>query len=651
MLPEKNYPIVFRIEFVSPTSSPPGEGIEIVLHPDLQGTADKVQQAAQSKGEGVEETVFIHLDPIRLSINPKDLKADPKILEKILSLFPFKLAPVQQQQAAQAQPKKEEKETAETPVPTAKNNTSAKGEALTSDQKTVAEEIEGISRPQGEQVLDRQAISLNPLIPLKNEKLQNPEVIVPLAPKNLPEEAVKKENPPSQHTPEKKEEHPTQNEVEKRIAKEPQMDEKVKPQPQGIQNIGRPVEKGEIPVMVTPFPVVSEVKTEVQPMKVIPPVEKVAKVEGVQPIIRETPFQIERTVDQNAKGGIVPIHKDERDVVRIPMNPDLPLTRENLFKKQFRGSGQLSESDEGHLLGDLIHMLLCAYICGASTPGEAWSFLDQRATQFKKWLNLKQGIPSYRFMGLFLSRLSTASMDELLQAVTGLGPQLHSLQRIILWETDRGLLVAQSGKEAMKCSPLEMLKLFEVKGSILHLDLPLLDPSMTRNIRQKNGNYLYKIRPTHNPLYETLLSGFNQHPNFREVYEGARSSEMREITVQPLEGIENDEKWVDLQGAVKFNSEIFAQAKHWIESRIYLTNLPLNRTLASTLRSLSLPSWIEWSFDCDFTDWSCNNALHHTEKLKQFAWKLLELKGKNPLELRKKAQRDLQFLAQILRVA
>lgn len=648
MLPENNYPLVLHIEIVG-APPPVKEGPQPSLPPQIQDMADKVEKAVQpSRGEGTSEPqngrVYPNLDPIRLAMHSK---GDQKILERLLNLVPFKIAQLPHVLLVQMQPKKEAKETTEPPVPVSKTTTTAKGEIPTSDQKTVAEEIEGIARPQGEQVLDRKAKGEQPS---KTPNEQDVELL-PLL-KETSQSKDRKEEIPLPNNTGNKERYPFQ-EKEKEGSKHPSpvIPEKTNPaaEKSSIPLSSRPQVINEIPVMVLPFPTLNVPKNEIHPPKGTHPVEKIGKVEPVQPPMREAPFRTDRTADQPP--GTIPIHKDERDIVRIPMTPDMPLTRENLFKKKYRGSSGMQE-DEGQALGDLIHMLLCAFICGAENLGEAWRYLEQRSSHYKKWLNLKRGIPSYRLIAMLMARLTPKAMDTLLQAVTGQGPTFHALQRIRIWETDRGLLAAQSNKEVKKCPHKDVLALFDIKGSIIQLDLPILDSSLTRVIRQRSGNYLYKIKPQHAPLYEQLLAGFKQDPDYRDIQEGARSSELREITVQPSVQIDNKMGWTDLNGAVRFNSEILVEAKHWLESRLYMTNLPLDPNLfAHTLRTVSLPNWIEWSMDCDFTDWSCNHTESHTARLKQLAWHLLELKGKPPLDLRKKAQSDLQLLAQIIRFA
>lgn len=640
MLPDNN-PIL-RVEFPgAPAQLNPAPSVvegesSVVLPPNLKEGAEKVQNAAQGgqliqKGK---EKVMLLLEPIRLALHSKDkegkqsLKEGKVIIEKLLQLAPFKIPQILQQSQSVRTVSKEESSPNETKPPVSKQVTSAKEEALTSDQKKVEEEIEGVARPQE-----------GPRLEHKRERSEIAQ-----------EKSSALQNPPSQ----KKNDEPGK-EVERprEIAKE----EKVKTEPLLKDQNPTPIAKGQTEVStlpslpaaappIFPQPFIMESKAQNLPEQRARQVEEIARVEGVQPIYRDPNARVDRF---DPTFGIVPLAADDRDIVRIPLSPDMPLTRQNLFKKQSRAFIH-SQEDEGHALGDLVYMLVCAFICGANDLGEVWRYLKAREALFQKWLNLKNGIPTYRFLVLFMARLTPQSLEKILCAITGQGEALHALQRIRLWETDRGILLGHSSKEMQKCLPKDVLDLFVIQQSVLQFDLPALNPSLMRTVKQREGHYLHRIKPTDEP-YQQLLTGFKEKSAFRDVREMGRITELREIEVQPLDPVFDLWKgWESLACAVRFNSELLTESKHTLESRIYLTDLNLSgEQFSHTLRTLSVPHWVEWTIDFDLTDWSQNLVPHHCEQLKIAAWQLLERQKKSPLELRKKALSDFQLLAQIIR--
>ena len=658
MLPDNN-PINNRVEF-SPLPQLTGEGggAQPTLPPEIQDVANKVQHAATQPGKegskGVPLTenskgFYPHIDPVRLT-TPRELKeAAKKILEKLIALLPVKL-PATISQAAQAQPTSRES-AVEQPTyqkpPANKLETVAKGEALASNQRQVAEEVEGISRTQEDIRLNRQALPKGKETAKDSARNEQIPSKIPFAVEKSP---LQKENMQSEtgFKPESEQHH---SRAEMRT---PPKDHETK----GAQEKGQlaqlqasqPPQDTFIPIF--PQPYIVPPKSQYLPEETERRVEEVQRVEGVQPVQREASFRFDKN---DPTGGVIPIHSDDRDIVRIPLTPDLPLTRQNLFKKAHRGSSKWEE-EEGYALGDIVHMLLCAFICGAKDTSEAWRYLQGRSAVFQKWLNLKKGIPSYRLIALLLARLTPSALELLLQAVTAQNfPQQH-LQRIHVWETDRGILCAQSERELYKTTPGQVLDLFDIKNSIVQLDLPKLDPALARTIRKKEGHYLHRVRATEEAIHAQLLAGFKKEVDYRDVREMSRSTELREITIQSVEQIADNERWIDLKwsdlkGAVRFNSEILTPSKHWVESRIYLTDLPLDANqFVHTLRTLALPAWVEWLVDCDFTDWSCNNISQHCETLKRFAWQLLEQHSQNPLDVRKRAQTDTPLLAEIIRM-
>lgn len=652
MLPDNN-PIIVRIEFVLPPSIPGGDGTgeAPALPPEIQNVADKVQVAKDAplnEGKGNSRTYPI-LDPIRLTI-PKDVKEGKKIVEKLLELLPVKLHQIVQQMI----PRKNQ-ERIELPVdqsrssPVSKTSAISKGEAPTSDQKNVAEEVEGISRSQTEMRLEsrQRAIPTNSVNEIREvpifkgkEKIAEREFLPRV--EGEPRES-KRDVPLPQEKSTEESKQPLHSSDKGKINRE----DHSKPLYQREQVANAPIfDKWMLHTPPFPQPLVIPPRTENRPDEhPHKHVEAVARIEGIQPVQRDPPFKPDRN---EPNMGVVQVHQDDRDIVRIPLNPDLPLTRQNLFKQAHRGGNRWQE-DEGFAIGDLIHMLLCAFICGAKTPAEAWRYLEQRSSIFQKWLHLKKGIPSYRLFAFLFARLSPSAMEKLLLAVTGQGDRLHHLQRMRIWETDRGILCAQSDKEAIKSAPKEVLSLFDIEGSVVHLDLPKLDPALIGMVRKHQGHYLHRIKEKDQPICQQLLDGFSSRVDLREVREMTGSTELREITLQLAAEIEDSALYRDLCSAVKFNSEMLTPSKHWIESRLYLTDLEYSpEQFSHTLRMLQVPAWVEWMLDLDFTDWSCNHTARHCAYLERFAFSLLEKQGR-PLESRKEALKDVRVLAQIVK--
>ena len=358
--------------------------------------------------------------------------------------------------------------------------------------------------------------------------------------------------------------------------------------------------------------------------------------------------------------------RDDRDIVRVPVLPDPPLSKENLFKDLGKGKNNISIDEEGGRFSDVILMLLCGVLCGARSIGEICRYLEARSDFFKVWLGLKNFMPSYRLCAFLLGRIDPKYFQQLIQMALGLNPlDLNSqLQFVQVWESDRGLILGQSSKDIFPIPIEAIMPCFDLSGSTVNVNHLKLQKDLVNYLVGQGARYFIALKGGHGVSFDKAQEFFESTLKensarfstdlHREVNQEANRSELKEIlATSHLDWFAEGINWKSLNTAIKLTIESMAGNRTETEKRLFLSSAPLDAKMISyELRCLPMiEKRTVWSLDVDLSEWTVNHVRENLEHLRTFSLKLLNnasLDSLTPEARRKKALVNTKYLRQLL---
>ncbi|MCE5319050.1 MAG: ISAs1 family transposase [Parachlamydia sp.] len=429
------------------------------------------------------------------------------------------------------------------------------------------------------------------------------------------------------------------------------------PQPQS-----RPVEASEHTVIPKAAPLLTPCESD-KPVPAVRPmnVEKLVEAQASHGRPRVDAVTPKERSDSVAN-PVVPNRDDQKVEFRLPIITDLPLSREGVLKRMARSNSSQRLEQDGHRLGDVILMMVCAVTCGARSITEIYRVIDARRYFFSAWLGLKQGIPTVRTFEWLLQRLNRERFQDLVdQTLAGRNSFVYQVQ---VWDSDRGVIFGELQALQKNQSPVleEMLEHLSLNQAAVTVDMKELNPAIARYIARQDADYIFAIRGVHAEMYEAIQEYFESQPKdvktFHEAIKDQQRTEQRELTMShDLSWIEAREQWPRLQSAVRLISEMFVDRRRTTEQRYYLSSLGLPPdAMAANIRLLSfVEKRVQWSLDCDFSRnreaIGFGHAQNNLETLIKQSWLLLEqdqsVKGSFEIK-RQQARADNSYLRQLV---
>lgn len=569
-----------------------------------------------------------------------------------LLAHPFRQQPVTQEVSKEEKPQGEEQAQKS---PSSKSQATVKGEAKTIQQAEVAEEIDPVEKTFKAMYPNLKVMMTNvrkegesPLPRISKEEMGTskgfetlPAVSIHLAGSTHPQGAKGEVAPPQNYplspnqTQNLQPGNPQAPFLQKNIQEQPSSGPLQ--QPSGMQ----PAPNRNVPQAINS---VNAILTPGDPAKIVKGHQHIGKVPDVADHKHAHPRRdlipgVDR--NENAAAPLRQRHDDDRTVVRIPILPDLPLSREGVLKDSGgKKEGQLKE-DEGFKLDDLILMMLCAVICNAKNTTEMAAYLEGREHFFKAWLGLKKGLPTQRLLSLLMKSLKPHYLNQLIQLALGKSLDLTALQSVGVWESDRGFVLAELKGDAEKKMhiPLgEVLELFDLNHAVVTIDSSTLNKNISKQIRGAGGEFLLALKGKHGRAYddaqEFFASGFNEKRDeirydvHRDVMEQRKNTMLREIlSVEDVTWFKDLDNWTGLSTSVRLLSETVVENRTLTETRMYLSSMPLDaKAVAKTLRiHTTLENKLAWYLDLDITRGTVDHRQENFDNLRAYGWNLLNL--------------------------
>lgn len=348
-------------------------------------------------------------------------------------------------------------------------------------------------------------------------------------------------------------------------------------------------------------------------------------------------------------------------------------------------------------LDEILLLVLCAVICGAESWGDFVLFGNEKLDFLREYLPYKNRIPSRNtiervfwllnpesFKECFINWVK--SFQESMQEVIAIdGKTLrHSfdnakdkpaIHMISAFATKSRLVLGQqkvNDKSNEITAIPELLRLLDVKGSIITIDAMGCQKKIAEDIINKGADYVLSLKENQGNLYNDVKDffEFEKKENFRNSYfdyyeelnkEHGRIEHRKCWVSDQVDWIDQKDKWKGFNTIGIIESTRTIKDKTAKETRLFIASLPKNAKLfLSVARShWGIENSLHWTLDMTFREdesriregnSSENMAIirHISLNMLQNAKKLEKSKEMSIKRLRKKAGWSNNALAQIL---
>lgn len=367
-------------------------------------------------------------------------------------------------------------------------------------------------------------------------------------------------------------------------------------------------------------------------------------------------------------------------------------TRVSAIKKHFSSlkDPRVRKRTRHHLV-DIIAIALCGVIANCDTWAEIVDFGNTHAAWLKGFLKLPGGIPSQDTFERVFAKIDPATFSSCcvkwLRNVSDLiglghvaidGKTLRGsasatsgpLHLVSAWATEAKLTlgeVAVEGKSnEIKAIP-ELLKLLDLKGTLVTIDAIGCQKAIVKQIIDKSGNYLVAVKGNQEHLLEDIQATMakaldgdvakHEMTTITRTEEGHGRKETRTYTaVTNLEAIRDRKLWAGLTTVCMCWRECTVNGKTTDEVRYFIASGRLGaRKLAKAMRDhWGIEINKHWQLDVSFGEDA--SKLQERSRARNFATMrrlALDVLKRNPVKKsirakRKLAAQDTAFLTEIV---
>ena len=295
-----------------------------------------------------------------------------------------------------------------------------------------------------------------------------------------------------------------------------------------------------------------------------------------------------------------------------------------------------------HRLRDIIILAICGVICGAEGWVDIEEFGKAKATFFRHWLDLPNGIPSHDTFGRVFALIDPKQFEaSFVQWVQGISKTVKgvvaidgktlrrshdrtagkkALHLVSAWAVENRVVLAQVATEEksneITAIPL-LLQQLALTGCIVTIDAMGTQSNIAEQIIEQEGDYALALKDNHGNLYEEVKATFAlaeqeafahlQAEADRRVEKGHGRLEIREYwtirDTEILDYLDPHQKWKGLQaiGMVRAERRIAQEISR--ETRYFLLSFPAVQTFAHAVRShWGIENSLHWVLDVAFRE-------------------------------------------------
>lgn len=334
-----------------------------------------------------------------------------------------------------------------------------------------------------------------------------------------------------------------------------------------------------------------------------------------------------------------------------------------------------------HNLEDILMIALLASICNNDTFYEMELFGKHHEKEFKKFLELPNGIPSHDTFGEVFSKLDPNNLKKILdiwlkllkdklnansiiaidgKTVRGSRKANKKPKHIISafateYKVVLGQLSVEEKTNEITAIP-ELLDLLSVKGSIITIDAIGTQKEIVNKISEKKGYYLLALKKNHKTFYEDVQLYFEDKEIIKKadyyetIEKGHGRIESRKcFLIKEVDWLENKEEWKDLRGIAMIESQIenILSGKISKEKRYYITSCEGKDLNAKRILEVKRSHWaieneLHWHLDITFKEDESQvyikNAVENLNIMRKFTLRMMknETKRKESMRIKRK---------------
>jgi len=347
-----------------------------------------------------------------------------------------------------------------------------------------------------------------------------------------------------------------------------------------------------------------------------------------------------------------------------------------------------------HSLMDILFISVCAVICGATSFVDMEDFGFAKLGWFRERLDLKNGIPSHDtfrrvfsliepegFMRRFISWTQAISeaVDGDIIAFDGktlrrsfdTATGLSAIHVLNAWSSANDFCVGQmkvDGKSNEITAMPALLKLMDIKGSIVTADALNCQKEIAGQIIDQEGDYVLAVKANQQSLHEdvklffedAIAEGFDVLYGLTDEDDwGHGRTENRKcysVEVEHFNWFKHKDEWKGLRSIACMEATRRIKDTETVERRYFISSLTDTREIARSIRHhWRVENKLHWVMDVDFDEDACRARVDHAPEnfalLRQIAHNLIKQESSKKVSVRRKINKagwDNDFLARIV---
>ena len=301
---------------------------------------------------------------------------------------------------------------------------------------------------------------------------------------------------------------------------------------------------------------------------------------------------------------------------------------------------------------NIVVIAVCAVICGADDFVAIADFGKLKRKWFRRFLDLKSGIPSHDRFNAVLAAIKPAEFEQcLLSWITALheitdgqviaidGKTLRrsfdkatgkaAIHMVSAWATANqislGQVVVDAKSNEITAIP-KLLEILDISGALVTIDAMGCQTEIAQKILDGQGDYVLHVKLNQPTLYQGIADYFDQQleDDFAEVKvrrhqtteKGHGREETRYYCVCPVpEGLPDRARWPGLKAIGMVTSTTMRDGKESNEVRYYILSkfLPARRFAGAVRGHWGIENRLHWQLDLTFQEDQCRIRKGHAD--------------------------------------
>ena len=286
-------------------------------------------------------------------------------------------------------------------------------------------------------------------------------------------------------------------------------------------------------------------------------------------------------------------------------------------------------------LYEILMIAVCAMIDGAKGPTDFERFGKAKLRLLKKFLPLRNGIPSHdtfrRVLGKIDPKRFNAALVKWLESVSDVAGDIISVDGKLLRRaltkdgkmpcivsaySKRSKLVIGQVKADEKSNEITaipgLLDLLYLKGAIVTIDAAGCQKKIVKKIVKRGAGYVISLKGNQSTIHDEIRA-FMQDPAFKKKFKKATTVDKGHGRVETrtcwqtddIEWFADRDKWAGLRSVCMAESEVYdmAKKKKTRETRFFISSLPVDPKRAlEAIRAHWGVEAMHWTLDMDFDE-------------------------------------------------